>query len=121
MIGGMHLAITPPFCVGSIAARTLFVASDGWGEARDVDFSYIVRTLRDTHGISVFKYPEGKMLTGTQIRRQSSIEVAQQSVIDQIICGMARHFLGTDESTFTQRIREDRDFAGHPMESSYEM
>eukprot|EP00041_Stephanoeca_diplocostata_P027669 m.765874 g.765874 ORF g.765874 m.765874 type:complete len:88 (-) comp23223_c0_seq24:1641-1904(-) len=68
MIGGMHLAITPPFCVGSIAARTLFVASDGWGEARDVDFSYIVRTLRDTHGISVFKYPEGKMLTGESVQ-----------------------------------------------------
>eukprot|EP00041_Stephanoeca_diplocostata_P027672 m.765903 g.765903 ORF g.765903 m.765903 type:complete len:198 (-) comp23223_c0_seq29:1671-2264(-) len=52
----------------SIAARTLFVASDGWGEARDVDFSYIVRTLRDTHGISVFKYPEGKMLTGESVQ-----------------------------------------------------
>jgi len=41
-------------------------------------------------------------------------------VVDQIICAAAARFIGTDESTFTRRIQEERDFAGHPVSATHE-
>lgn len=41
------------------------------------------------------------------------------SIIDQWICVQAEHFIGTDPSTFTLRINEDRSLRGMPITSTF--
>lgn len=41
------------------------------------------------------------------------------AIIDQIICSYARYFIGTQESTFSFRIQEEREILGFPVESTF--
>ncbi|KAL0102567.1 hypothetical protein PUN28_018099 [Cardiocondyla obscurior] len=41
------------------------------------------------------------------------------AIIDQIICSYARYFIGTQESTFTFRIQEDREIIGFSSETTF--
>lgn len=41
------------------------------------------------------------------------------AIIDQIICSYARYFIGTDGSTFTFRIQEDREIIGFPTKTTF--
>eukprot|EP00118_Oscarella_pearsei_P004603 m.19995 g.19995 ORF g.19995 m.19995 type:complete len:103 (+) comp27942_c0_seq1:1095-1403(+) len=41
------------------------------------------------------------------------------AIVDQWICVNAQHFIGTEPSTFTFRINEDRSLLGFPNEATY--
>ena len=41
------------------------------------------------------------------------------SIIDQIIASRARYFIGTHSSTFSYRIREDREIMHFPLETTF--
>lgn len=44
---------------------------------------------------------------------------AEVSIIDQIIASKSRHFIGTHSSTFSYRIREDREIMHFPIASTF--
>lgn len=41
------------------------------------------------------------------------------AIVDQWICANAQYFIGTDPSTFTFRINEDREILGFPSWSTF--
>ena len=41
------------------------------------------------------------------------------AIVEQWICANARHFIGTDPSTFTFRINEDRELMRMPASSTF--
>lgn len=41
------------------------------------------------------------------------------AIIEQIICGYARYFIGTYESTFSFRIQEEREIMGFPIARTF--
>ncbi|CAG0879424.1 unnamed protein product [Cyprideis torosa] len=43
----------------------------------------------------------------------------QLAILDQIICSMAKYFIGTQESTFSFRIREEREMIGFNSDTTF--
>ena len=41
------------------------------------------------------------------------------AIIDQIICSHSKLFIGTDGSTFTTRIQEEREIMGFPIHATH--
>jgi peptide-O-fucosyltransferase len=41
------------------------------------------------------------------------------SIIDQIICAHAKFFIGTQESTFSFRIQEEREILGFELDTTF--
>lgn len=82
----------------------VFIATDGISELKD--------PLVKSFGAEVHWFEP----TDKQLHRYGDGGVA---IIDQWIASHAKYFVGTAESTFSYRIREDRQFMGFSVESTF--
>ncbi|KAJ8686397.1 hypothetical protein QAD02_022191 [Eretmocerus hayati] len=89
----------------SLNLKRLFVATD----TNEEEFHELERKLE---GYQVFRYASSDFVK----RRFKDGGIA---IIDQIICSHARYFIGTDKSTFTFRIQEDREILGFPSNTTF--
>jgi len=86
-----------------LSIKKVFLCTDG--ERKEVDQ---LTDLLKKEGISLFQFTVEDDLSDAEI-----------SIIDQIIASKARYFIGTHSSTFSYRIREDREIMHFPIESTF--
>ena len=84
-----------------VGAKAVFIATDG----TDKDIKLLKSKVQNVH---VLRGKGGKFG-----------HPGLNAVIEQWITILADHFIGTQESRFTQSIQEDRDLLGHPQDSTW--
>ena len=85
-----------------LSIKRVFLCTDG--EREEVNQ---LSELLNKDGISLFRFTANDL---------SDVEI---SIVDQIIASKARYFIGTHSSTFSYRIREDREIMHFPIESTF--
>ncbi|KAJ3648605.1 hypothetical protein Zmor_020398 [Zophobas morio] len=89
-----------------LSLSTVFVATD----ASDEEYGDIIRKIP----------PEYKTIRYTPSEKvKTKYKDGGIAIIEQIICSHARHFIGTQESTFSFRIQEEREIFGFPIKSTF--
>uniref|UniRef100_A0A914YBM1 GDP-fucose protein O-fucosyltransferase 2 n=1 Tax=Panagrolaimus superbus TaxID=310955 RepID=A0A914YBM1_9BILA len=83
--------------------KKVFVATDADQEEIDQ-----LSNLLSSHNIKLYSFMPQTLLSDGAI-----------SIIDQIIASKARYFIGTHSSTFSYRIREDREIMHFSLESTF--
>ena len=83
----------------------LYVATD----ANEIELGQIEKILKDKMVRYVPETPEEAM----------ELHKGGIAIVDQIICSHARYFVGTEDSTFSFRINEERSILGFSEKSTY--
>ncbi|KAE9556562.1 hypothetical protein FO519_000256 [Halicephalobus sp. NKZ332] len=75
--------------------------------------------LKVSKRLSIKKSSSVQMEAKKKFTVDGDLSDAEVSIIDQIIASKAMHFIGTHSSTFSYRIREDREIMHFPTESTF--
>ncbi|XP_066257171.1 GDP-fucose protein O-fucosyltransferase 2 [Euwallacea similis] len=75
------------------------------------------KEFEQLHGFLSSKYEVFKYTPTKDIERKYS--AGGVAIIDQILCSYARYFVGTSDSTFSYRIREEREIIGFPTKMTF--
>uniref|UniRef100_A0AC34F3Y1 GDP-fucose protein O-fucosyltransferase 2 n=1 Tax=Panagrolaimus sp. ES5 TaxID=591445 RepID=A0AC34F3Y1_9BILA len=86
-----------------LSIKKVFVATDA--DENEIDQ---LSNLLSPHNIELFSFTSETPLSDGAV-----------SIIDQIIASKARYFIGTHSSTFSYRIREDREIMHFSLESTF--
>ena len=90
---------------------TIFIASDANEDEID-ELRRHAKKMCDRSSDQIFTYrPDDTVLV--------KILDGGKAIIDQWICGHARHFIGSYESTFSFRIQEDREIFGFEQDATF--
>ncbi|CAH0550446.1 unnamed protein product [Brassicogethes aeneus] len=84
----------------------VFISTD----APDKEYKTLVDLIGPKY--KVFKYSGDKYV-------KEKFKDGGIAIIDQIICSHARYFIGTQESTFSFRIQEEREIMGFPVKTTF--
>jgi hypothetical protein len=87
--------------------------------ATDANLEEIIdlrRRLLNEDGIQLVNY---QLDNKDDAHSEAAFSEGELAIIDQIICSQADEFLGTDESTFSFTIQEERELNHRPADSTF--